>query len=512
MEKKPLAVLTEWMVALVVTVWVTLGLMALKADSTSAGMAFLVLVVLASTEAGMGLALAVAGFCAMLFDYYFLEPRHSLALNNSRDWLALFCFVLSSLIVGRVAKMARKQAGRAERRQAEVERLYALSQELMRLEDSGELARELPEILKKLFGLEAVVLFVCDKDLCYASSEEAAGLPVELDLRQLVEGKIAGRAELAKGFVGMALMQGQCAVGALGWRPGSISVEMATAVSAQVAMVLTRAMALEASAHSEAMRESERLRTALVDSLTHELRTPLTSIRAAATTLLEGQGLDEELRHEMALVVDEESRRLDALIGEAVEMAEMEANSVEMRLEPNQERPLMEQAVEQLRRVLAGRRVAIACEGLETEGMGERRVPVWLDGHMLSRVMKHLLENAARFTEEGGEIRIGSQRGGKRLNFFVEDDGPGFAAEDLALVFEKFYRGRQMPGRLKGTGMGLAIVRAILKVHGGGVVAENRVEGGARVRFWVPLVEREPAKTPRTTGASGESALERFLR
>ena len=126
--------------------------------------------------------------------------------------------------------------------------------------------------------------------------------------------------------------------------------------------------------------------------------------------------------------------------------------------------------------------------------------------------MKHLLENAARFTEEGGEIRIGSHRGEGRLSFVVEDDGPGFANEDMAMIFEKFYRGRQLPGRSKGTGMGLAIVRAILKVHGGGVVAENRPEGGARVRFWVPLVEQEPAKLPRVAGTGTESAQARFLR
>ena len=145
-------------------------------------------------------------------------------------------------------------------------------------------------------------------------------------------------------------MLGLRPVGALGLRPGTLSPEVATAVSAQVAIALTRATAIEASSHMEAAREGERLRAALIDSMTHELRTPLTAIRAAATTLLEGEGLDEAARLDLAAIVDEESSRLDRLIGEAVEMAEIDANVVEVRREPQDPRALLDQAVEESRR------------------------------------------------------------------------------------------------------------------------------------------------------------------
>jgi len=114
----------------------------------------------------------------------------------------------------------------------------------------------------------------------------------------------------------MTLMLGLRPVGALGWRPAILSHKVATAVSAQVAIALTRALAIEATARLEASREGERLRSALIDSLTHELRTPLTSIRAAATTLMQGEGLDDAVRLDLASIVDEEASRLDALIGE----------------------------------------------------------------------------------------------------------------------------------------------------------------------------------------------------
>jgi two-component system sensor histidine kinase KdpD len=197
---------------------------------------------------------------------------------------------------------------------------------------------------------------------------------------------------------------------------------VATAVSAQVAIALTRATAIEASARMEAAREGERLRTALIDSLTHELRTPLTAIRAAATTLRAAEGLDEAAKTELAAVVDEESARLDALIGEAFEMAEIDANTVEVHLSQQHPRALLDQAVEESRKALAGRRVVIAAE--EPGAPDGAAKPAWFDPHLLGRVLRHLLENAGRCTPPGGRILLGSQCIGDRLEFRVEDDGP----------------------------------------------------------------------------------------
>jgi two-component system sensor histidine kinase KdpD len=239
-------------------------------------------------------------------------------------------------------------------------------------------------------------------------------------------------------FTVRTLMLGMRPVGALGLRPAKLSQEVATAVSAQVAIALTRATAIEASARMEAAREGERLRTALIDSLTHELRTPLTAIRAAATTLRAAEGLDEAAKTELAAVVDEESARLDALIGEAFEMAEIDANTVEVHLSQQHPRALLDQAVEESRKALAGRRVVIAAE--EPGAPDGAAKPAWFDPHLLGRVLRHLLENAGRCTPPGGRILLGSQCIGDRLEFRVEDDGPGIDAADLPFIFDKFYR------------------------------------------------------------------------
>jgi two-component system sensor histidine kinase KdpD len=285
-------------------------------------------------------------------------------------------------------------------------------------------------------------------------------------------------------FTAMSLMLGLRPVGALGWRPARLSREVATAVSAQVAIVLARWIAIEASARIEAAREADRLRTALIDSLTHELRTPLTSIRAAATTLLQADGLDEAGRQDLLKIVDEESERLDKLIGEAVEMAQIDAQVVQVHLVPQHPRALLDQAVEESRKALSQHRVVLDVEGPDD--------PAWFDPHLLGRVLRHLLENAAHHTPPGTRVTLGSRRVGDRLEFSVEDNGPGIDALDLPMIFEKFYRGKRGAIVAKGSGMGLAIVRAVLAAHGGTIEVSSVPGHGTSFRFWVPLVEKEP--------------------
>ncbi|MGD0939189.1 MAG: ATP-binding protein [Terracidiphilus sp.] len=484
----------HWIVGTVIAAAATLALVWMGADSTAAGMVFLVLVVWSSTQAGQQLALYIAALCALSFDYYFLPPYRTLRLASAQEWVAMICFLASCVVVNRVAEHARRQKRQAEQRREDVERLYELAQEVMLHEDAAGLIGDLPRMIARIFALEGVVLYVRDQDRFYTST---ADLPISIQpsLRAMIEGQNPTLV-IPGGFTVRTLMLGLRPVGSLGMRPALISREVATAVSAQVAVALARATAIEATARIEAAREGERLRTALIDSLTHELRTPLTSIRAAATTLIGSEGLDEAVRLDLASIVDEEASRLDRLIGEAVEMAQIDANVVEVRLAPQHPRALLDQAVEESRAALAKHHVVIAVDergSVENPGdVSDLDWSAWFDPHLLGRVLRHLLENAARFTPLGGYIRLGSRRAGDRLEFSVEDDGPGIDAADLPFVFDKFYRGKNGAAKGKGTGMGLAITRAILRAHGGGIEVESAPGKGACFRFWVPLVEKEP--------------------
>jgi two-component system, OmpR family, sensor histidine kinase KdpD len=465
---------------------ITAALVWARIDSTVVGLLFLAAVVWVATRVGLRLSLYVALLCALCFNYFFLPPLRTLRLAGPREWLELLAFVASSVVVGRVAELARRQTRQAEQRRADVERLYSLSQEMMLHEDAVRLARDLPHLIERCFALEVVVLYVRDQDRFYGSVDGLAAAPrdaLQARLRALTQGHGANT-DGPEGFTVLALMLGLKNIGALAWKPDTLSREAATAVGAQVAIALARAQAIETYTRMEAAREGERLRTALIDSLTHELRTPLTGIRAAATTLVQGEGLDDAARRDLAELLDEESARLDRLIGEAVEMAEIDARVVRVSPVPQYARAILDHAVEESRAALSGHPVPIDVEGPDS--------PAWFDPHLLSRVLRHLIENAARYSPPGSPIELRSRRAGSRLEFSVEDHGQGIDSADLPLIFEKFYRGRQGNITGKGTGMGLAIVRAILEAHGGGIEVETAAGQGSKFRFWVPLVERQP--------------------
>ena len=479
----------RWSLATAAAMFTTLMLAWLGANSTTAGMVFLVLVVWSASQAGIILSLYMAALCAVFFDYYFLPPLHTFRLVGAQAWVAMISFALSCIVVSRLAERARREAMQAVQRQADVGRLYALSQEMMLFEDADKLIRDLPGLIERIFALDGVILYVCEQDRFYSSTGEATA-SIRAHMQALTEGLSPTLVPLA-GYHSTSLMLGMRSMGALAWRPETLSREVSAAIGAQVAIAVARSIAIETTARVEATREGERLRTALIDSLTHELRTPLTSIRAASTTLLEGDGLDEAARLDMAHIIDEEAARLDLLIGEAVEMAEIDANVVKVKMSPQNPRALLDQAVEESRKILASHKVSIVVEGDNHASEGES---AWIDPHLLGRVLRHLLENVAGHTPPGSRVKLSSARTDDRLEFCVEDNGPGIDALDLPLIFEKFYRGKNRSSKRKGSGMGLAIIRAILIAHGGGIEASNVPGGGARFRFWVPLIEREPSR------------------
>ncbi len=463
----------------IVTLLLSLG----RVNQTAAGLVFLTTVVWFATRAGLRRSLYVALLCALSFDYYFLLPLHTLQLAGPHEWIEMLSFAVSCVIVGRLAERALTQTRTAEQRREDVERLYTLSQEMMLHEDAARLVHDLPHLIEGSFALQAVILYVRDEDQFHASISEVPA-DVQAGLRGLTEGhgKPAGNADQ---FSSLALMLGLKPIGALAWRPDKLSREVATAVGAQVAIALARSQAIETYTRMAAVREGERLRTALIDSLTHELRTPLTSIRAAATTLVQGEGLDEAGRLDLAALVDEESARLDKLIGDAVEMAEIDANVVQVNATPQHTRTLLEHVVDESHAILAKHHVVVTAEQPDT--------PAWFDSHLLGRVLRHLVENAARYTPSGGTITLKSRRRDGHLEFTVGDNGPGIDSVDLPFIFEKFYRGKKSSAHGKGTGMGLAIARAIVAAHGGEIDVSTQSGQGTAFRFWVPLVEKQPA-------------------
>jgi two-component system sensor histidine kinase KdpD len=150
-------------------------------------------------------------------------------------------------------------------------------------------------------------------------------------------------------------------------------------------------------------------------------------------------------------------------------------------------RAFIEEVVEESQRTVTKHKVVIIVDDPEK--------PAWFDAHLVGRVLRHLIENAASYTPAGTRIKIASRSIESRLEFSVEDEGPGIEARDQSMIFDKFYRGKRGAGVRKGSGMGLAISRAIVQAHGGSIEVSSDPGSGARFRFWVPLVSEEPQTT-----------------
>jgi two-component system sensor histidine kinase KdpD len=259
---------------------------------------------------------------------------------------------------------------------------------------------------------------------------------------------------------------------------GSVSRETLDAIGSMVAIAVERAGAIEKLSHAEAARENERLRTALLDAVTHEFRTPLTSIKAAVTTLSSGIELEESGRKDLLAVIEEESDRLNRLVGEASEMAQLDAHQVRLGREQRNIREAVDIALSELKSVLAGRNVEI--------NIPSTLPRVSIDVQRMAEVIRHLVENAAKYSPADTAIHITGEQAGSKLRVSVADHGPGIDDFEQSLIFEKFYRGRGQRG-IQGTGMGLPIARAIVEAHGGTIGVTSQLGRGSVFHFILPI-------------------------
>ncbi len=293
---------------------------------------------------------------------------------------------------------------------------------------------------------------------------------------------VSGRGELVvdeeKLLCFVPLRIGVRPVGSLGLEGAVLSRETLEAVGSLIAISIERAGAVETLTRAEATRESEKLRSALLDSVTHEFRTPLTAIKVSVTTLLSTPQIEADARKDLLNVINEESDRLNRLVGEAAEMAQLDAHRVELRRETHPVRDVVEAALEKSKQVLTGREVKVQIPA--------SLPPVRVDLERIAEVLVQLLENAAKYSPPHMPITISAEPAGKGTCISVADRGPGIDDMEQSLIFEKFYRGRDQRYRVQGTGMGLAIAKAIVEAHGGTIGVTSQPGSGSVFYFTLP--------------------------
>lgn len=450
----------------------------LHVNVTTVALAYLLAIMIVSTVWGLAVAVVMSVAAMLAFNYYFLPPVGTFTIADPQNWVALFAFLSVSVIASHLSSRARQQAEDVSARRREIERLYRFSQQMLETGNVIELLNRIPTQIVNVFEVGAAALFLANKQKVYRSGP---GIP-QLDVERL-KAIVARDAPVIDAQNSLSLVpvrMGVRPIGSLGISGEVLSRQTLEALGTLVAIAIERARAVEQLGQTEAAREGERLRTALLDSVTHDLRTPLTSIKASVTSLLSNRALTGAQRQDLLTIINEESDRLNRLVGEAAEMSRLDAGDVVLKREPHSIQEVVESALEKCKSTLASHTVRLE--------MAPDLPDVLVDLDRAKEVVVHLLENANQYSPPDQPITITAELSGDLIVTSVADRGHGIDDPEQSLIFEKFYRGKDQRFRVQGTGMGLPIAKAIVEGHGGTISVTSQLGKGSVFSFTLPVV------------------------
>lgn len=457
-------------------------------------MTLLLAVVICAARYSRGPALAATTLAVVAFDLLFVPPYGTFAVSDARFVLTFGVMFIVGLVMSGLTRRVREQALAARQREARTSILYALSRELAAARTGADVARV---GLRHLHDVANGAVAVLEPDE-RGGMRVAATLPAtpwpdgELAVarwsydRQQPAGRgtqtlpAAGALYLPLAAAGQSL--GVIGLAAPEGRLGdAASRQLLDAMLGQVAVALDRTLLADRAREAHLEAEAEKLRNALLSSLSHDLRTPLGSVEGAASTLLREVDLPAPQRRELASTIVEESQRMTRLVGNLLDMVRVESGSLQVHREWHVLEEVVGGAVLRVEPRLDGRVLSVA--------LPPSLPLVAMDDVLVQQVLVNLLENAMRHTPHGTPIDISAEARARELVVTVSDRGPGVADIDASRIFGKFQRGESGAG---GIGLGLSICEGIVRAHGGRIWVERRDGGGANFRFTLPMLIPPP--------------------
>jgi two-component system sensor histidine kinase KdpD len=445
----------------------------LGVNNTTVALTLLLAILGISARWGLAEATAASLLAALGFNIFFLPPYNKLTIEDPQNWVALGAFLVTAVTASQLSAHARRRAADAEARRLEIERLYILVQAMILSGNPRKTIREFVNRVVQVFGCAAAAFYYGPADEIFRTGPESNPVS-DRDLRTAAEiddlSLDAARATaVAPVRLGMRPLGSVCLVGRL---PSEQTIR---AIVNLAAITIEKARALEDASHSEAARQSEVLKSALLDSLAHDIKTPLTSIKAAVTALL---GASAPPDRELLTIIDEEADRLNSMAAEVVAMARIEAGKLHLEKRPVSAAELISSAMLELDAALKGRPIDLrVSEGLP---------PAEADPEFIAQVLKQIVENAVKYSPDGSPIALSAGVEGERIVIGVGDRGPGIEENERVRVFDKFFRGRRHRFDTKGTGMGLAIAKGIVEAHGERIWVESEPGQGSVFYFSLP--------------------------
>jgi two-component system sensor histidine kinase KdpD len=438
--------------------------------------ALTLLLTILGVSALWGLAEAtVASVVAMLgFDFYFLPPVGTFNIEDTQNWVAFVAFLVTAITASQLSAHARRRTVESEARRLEVEQLYELVQGMTVTGNPRRTIREFLQKVLQVYGCEAAAFYYGPTEEIFRSGPESAPI-TDHDLRAAAEVDdvtVDAERHLATSPVRLGLRPlGSMAL--IGTLPSPQTIRATVNL---ISLTIEKARALDEASHAEAARQSEVLKSALLDSLAHDIKTPLTSIKAAVTSLL-GKPAEEE--RELLTIINEEADRLNELVAEVIAMARIEAGKMHLEKQAVSAAELISGAMAEFAAALKDRPVEVDVPAALPDAEA--------DPEFVQQVVKQFIGNALKYSPPGSPILISAARKGAKITIGVADRGPGIEENERAHIFDKFFRGRQHRFETQGTGMGLAIAKGIVEAHGERIWVESERGQGSAFYFSLPV-------------------------
>jgi two-component system, OmpR family, sensor histidine kinase KdpD len=444
---------------------------------------FLTAVLTSAIVYGLWPSLFACLVSVLTYNFFFLPPLYTFTIADPENIVALFFFAVVAVIASNLAARVRAQAVAARQRASVTEDLYLFSRKLAGVFTLDELLWATAYQIALMLKVRVVLLLPEGESIAVR-----AGYPPEdeLDGADLAAAKWcwqhnhpAGRgADTLPGArrLFLPMRTGRGAVGVVGIdgdRAGPLLTpderRLLDALADQAALAIERINLAEDLERATIVAETERLRSALLTSLSHDLRTPLASILGSATSLNSyGGQLDEKTLKELTGTIREEAERLNRFIANLLDMTRLESGAVAPRLETVDLAELVGSALERAATILAGHKVQL--------DIADDLPMLNLDPVLFEQVLFNIFDNAAKYAPAGTTVRLLARRDGARVRIDISDEGPGIASADLEKIFDKFYRVHAQDRQRAGTGLGLAICRGFVEAMGGTIVARNRAD------------------------------------
>jgi two-component system, OmpR family, sensor histidine kinase KdpD len=436
------------------------------------GMVFLAGVVTCAVLWGLRAALPAAVLSFLAWNFFFIPPRHQFTIHEWRDGVAIVLFMGVALATGALASRVRGEARAAQSRVESLRRIGAFSRSLGEPTGEDELLREIVRQAATVAG-RALLLTERGQDLNIRAAEPHADTMDEAAwaaarwayARQEPTGR--GSATLPSTewrFLPLRTVRG--CWGVLGVRPPHVLAAPETQTLAtladQAAVAMERVRLIAEAARIDAQQETQKLRTALLSSLSHDLRTPLAGIRGAAETLRTAwDRLDPAVRADLLGAIEADTGRMTRFLANILDMTRLETGEIIPHMS----------AVD-----IAA--VVDAALGRVPGAMARRDIPILLphvvaDHALLEQVIVNVLDNAVKYGPPGAEISIVAGQQDRMVELRIADNGPGIPADDLPQIFDSFYRARRGDRTIPGTGLGLAIAQGLMTAMGGDIAAHS---------------------------------------